>query len=275
MSLVGSALITVRSAMKPGAIRPSLAESPKRSAGAVVKTRVLRIAGLGESDVEQIVAPIYKTFQNPRTTILSAPGQVELHLVAEAKSDAEAEARIEALAAPIREALAGRVYSEDGRDLVQVVAQLLESNRHTIALAESCTGGLLAARLTEVPGSSAYLGRAFVTYANDAKTELLGVPAVLIAERGAVSEEVARAMAEGAMRSARSSIGVGITGIAGPDGGTPEKPVGLVYIGIAGAAGDRVRRAQFPGERDRIRFQATQSALEMIRRGLLGLAPLA
>ncbi len=253
------------------AVLPLLRE---RSAGAVVKTRVLRIAGLGESDVEQIVAPIYKTFENPRTTILSAPGQVELHLVAAAKSDAEAELRIEALAGPIREALAGRVYSEDGRDLVQVVGELLQSNRHTIALAESCTGGLLAARLTELPGSSAYLGRAFVTYANDAKTELLGVPEALIAEHGAVSEEVARGMAEGARRSARSSIGVGITGIAGPDGGTPEKPVGLVYIAIAGVAGDRVRRAQFPGERDRIRFQATQSALEMIRRGLLGLSPL-
>ena len=254
------------------AVLPVLRE---RSAGAVVKTRVLRIAGLGESDVEQIVAPIYKTFTNPRTTILSAPGQVELHLVAKAKSDAEAELRIEALAAPIREALAGRVYSEDGRDLVLVVAELLKSAGHTIALAESCTGGLLAARLTEVPGSSAYLGRAFVTYANDAKTELLGVPAALIAEHGAVSAEVARAMAEGALRSGRSAIGVGITGIAGPDGGTPEKPVGLVYVAVAGAAGDRVRRAQFPGERDRIRFQATQSALEMIRRGLLGLSPLA
>lgn len=239
-----------------------------RAAGAVLKTRVLRIASMGESEVEQVVAPIYKTFANPRTTILSAPGQVELHLVAEARSDAEAELLIESLAAPIRAALLGRIYSEDGRELAEVVAAQLKERKLTIAVAESCTGGLLAARLTEVPGSSAYFERALVTYSNASKVELLGVPAELIAQRGAVDEEVARTMAEGARRSARVSIGVGITGIAGPDGGTPEKPVGLVYVAIAGAAGDRARRARFPGGRERVRYQATQAALEMIRRGL-------
>lgn len=242
-----------------------------RAAGAVLKTRVLRIASMGESEVEQVVAPIYKTFANPRTTILSAPGQVELHLVADARSDAEAEALLESLAAPIRAALLGRIYSEDGRELAEVVAAQLTERKLTIAVAESCTGGLLAARLTDVPGSSAYFERALVTYSNAAKVELLGVSAELIAQRGAVDEEVARAMAEGARLSARASIGVGITGIAGPDGGTPEKPVGLVYVAIAGAAGDRTRRAHFPGGRERVRYQATQAALEMIRRGLLKL----
>lgn len=242
-----------------------------RAAGAVLKTRVLRIASMGESEVEQLVAPIYKTFANPRTTILSAPGQVELHLVAEARSDAEAEALIESLAAPIRAALPGRIYSEDGRELAEIVAAQLKQRKLTIALAESCTGGLLAARLTDVPGSSAWFERALVTYSNAAKIELLGVPAELIEERGAVDEEVARAMAEGARRSGRASIGVGITGIAGPDGGTPEKPVGLVYVALAGAAGDRTRRAHFPGGRERVRYQATQAALEMIRRGLMKL----
>ena len=135
-------------------------------------------------------------------------------------------------------------------------------------MAESCTGGLLAARLTDVPGSSAYFERGFVTYSNASKQELLGVPCELIAEKGAVDEEVARAMAEGARRQAGASIGVGITGIAGPDGGTPEKPVGLVWLAISGSAGDRTRRAQFPGGRERVRFQASQAALEMIRRGL-------
>lgn len=242
-----------------------------RAAGAVLKTRVLRIASMGESEVEQLVAPIYKTFANPRTTILSAPGQVELHLVAEARSDEQAEALLESLAVPIRAALLGRIYSEDGRELAEVVAAQLKQRKLTIAVAESCTGGLLAARLTDVPGSSAYFERALVTYSNAAKVELLGVPAQLIAQRGAVDEEVARAMAEGARRSARASIGVGVTGIAGPDGGTPEKPVGLVYVAIAGAAGDRTRRAHFPGGRERVRYQATQAALEMIRRGLLKL----
>jgi nicotinamide-nucleotide amidase len=240
----------------------------ERAGSAVLKTRVLRIASMGESEVEQLVAPIYKAFKNPRTTILSAPGQVELHFVAEARSHAEADALIESLAVRVREALAGRIYSEDGRDLAEVVAQALKERSLTIAVAESCTGGLLAARLTDVPGSSAYFERGFVTYSDRAKVELLGVPERLIAAKGAVDEEVARAMAEGARRSANASIGVGITGIAGPDGGTPQKPVGLVHLAIVGAAGDRTRRAHFPGVRERVRYQATQAALEMLRRGL-------
>lgn len=243
----------------------------ERSAGRVLRRRVLKIASMSESDVEQAVAPIYKTFRNPQTTILGAPGQVELHLVADADSEAEAEERIEGLAARMREALPTRIYSEDGRDLPVVVADLLKACPLTIALAESCTGGLLASRLTSVPGASAFLERAYVTYGNRAKVELLGVDEALIAAKGAVSEEVARAMAEGARSRAGAEIGVAITGIAGPDGGTPEKPVGLVYISLAGAAGDKLRRALFPGERDRVRFQASQLALEMLRRGLLGL----
>jgi nicotinamide-nucleotide amidase len=226
---------------------------------------------MSESDVEQALAPVYTSFTNPQTTILGAAGQVELHLIAEAESDAAAEARIEALAARMREALPTRIYSEDGRDLPIVVAELLKDRALSIGLAESCTGGLLASRLTSVPGASAFLERAFVTYGNRAKVELLGVPDSVLASRGAVSEEVARAMAEGARSRAGADIGVAITGIAGPDGGTPEKPVGLVYVALAGAAGDKVRRALFPGERERVRFQASQLALEMLRRGLLGL----
>ena len=251
--------------MFEASVLPRLRE---RAGGAVLRTRVLRIASMGESEVEQLVAPIYKTFSNPRTTILSAPGQVELHFVATAGSEAEVERLIEALAVPVRVALGSRIYSEDGRELAEVVGAELKQRGLTIAVAESCTGGLLAARLTEVPGSSVYFERGFVTYSNASKQDLLGVPEQLIAEKGAVDEEVARAMAEGARRKAGTSIGVGITGIAGPDGGSPEKPVGLVWLAIAGAAGDRTRRAQFPGGRERVRFQATQAALEMIRRGL-------
>jgi nicotinamide-nucleotide amidase len=245
-----------------------------RRAGAVLRTRVLRIASMSESDVEQAVAPLYKTFSNPRTTILGSPGQVELHLTAEGVSAEAAELQIEALAGGLRELLPGRVYSEDGRQLPEVVAALLRERGLRLALAESCTGGLLAARLSEVPGASHFLERGYVTYSNDSKRELLDVDPKTLEGAGAVSEPVARAMAEGVRRKARADVGVGITGIAGPEGGTPEKPVGLVFIAVDGAAGSRVRRAHFPGDRERVRFQATQAALEMLRRGLLGLAPL-
>jgi nicotinamide-nucleotide amidase len=245
-----------------------------RVAGRVLRTRILKIASMSESDVEQTVAPIYTTFTNPRTTILGAPGQVELHLTAEGASEAEARERLEALAAPIRTALGGRVFSEDGRELHQVVADLLVERGLRVALAESCTGGLLSGRLTEVAGSSRFLDRGYVPYANTAKTDQLGIDPALIEGRGAVSEEVAMAMAAAARRKSGADVSVAVTGIAGPGGGSPEKPVGLVFIALDGAAGTRVRRCFFPGERSRIRMQTVQAALEMVRRGLLGLVPL-
>lgn len=244
-----------------------------RVSGRVLRTRILKIASMSESDVEQAVAPVYKTFTNPRTTILGAPGQVELHLTAEGASEAEAADRIEALASGIRAALPGRIFGEDGRELHEVVADLLVERGLRLTLAESCTGGLLAARLTEVPGSSRFLESCYVSYANTAKVQQLGIDPALLAGMGAVSEAVARAMAAGARKEARADLSVAITGIAGPGGGTPEKPVGLVYIALDGAAGTRVRRCFFAGDRGRIRVQSVQAALEMVRRGLLGLSP--
>ena len=246
----------------------------ERAGNVPLRRRVLKIAAMSESDVDLTLAPLYRNYTNPRTTILSAPGQVELHLTAEGPTEAEACARLEELAAGMRALLPGRFFSEDGRELPEVVAGLLRDRGLHLALAESCTGGLLSARLTEVPGASTFLERAFVTYSNRSKVEELGVDASLIERHGAVSEQVAAAMATGARRAAGAEVGVGVTGVAGPDGGTPEKPVGLVFVALDGAAGTRVRRALFPGNRERIRFQATQSALEMLRRGLLGLAPL-
>ncbi len=240
----------------------------------VVLRRVLRIAAMPESDVDQLAAPVYSRFENPKTTILGAPGQVELHLVAHGDDAADAEGRIEALAGALREALRGRVFSEDGRELPHVVVDLLRERALTLALAESCTGGLLSARMTDVPGASAVLERALVTYANRAKVEEAGVDPALLERHGAVSEEIAAALAAGVARAAGAEVGVGITGIAGPEGGTAEKPVGLVFVAIQGAAGTRVRRNLFPGSRERVRLQATQVALEMLRRGLLGLPPL-
>jgi nicotinamide-nucleotide amidase len=264
----------------PGEMKPMFEEQVlprlRRLVGAtsVVRRRVLRIAAMPESEVDQIAAPVYSRFENPKTTILGAAGQVELHLVAQAATEAEAETRIEALATALRAVLPGRIFSEDGRELPQVVVDLLRERRLTLALAESCTGGLLSARLTEVAGVSAVLERAFVTYSNRAKTEELGVDPGLVERVGAVSEEVAVAMAAGARTAATTDVGVGITGIAGPDGGTSEKPVGLVYVALSGAAGSVVRRSLFPGSRERVRFQATQLALELLRRGLLELPSL-
>jgi nicotinamide-nucleotide amidase len=243
-----------------------------RAGGAVLRTRVLKIASMSESDVEQAVAPLYKTFTNPVTTILSNPGQVELHLTAEGRSMQECDACIEELVRGMRERLPGRIYSEDGRDLPPVVAGLMREKKLRLALAESCTGGLVAARLTEVAGASEFFERGYVTYSNRAKMDLLGVDAGLLERVGAVSEEVARAMAEGARRAAGVDVALSITGIAGPGGETPDKPVGLVYIAMTGALGDRVRKAHFPGERERVRHQASQAALEMLRRALLGLS---
>ena len=262
------------SEMQPMFEEQVLPDIRARAGGAVLVRRVLKIASMSESDVEQAVAPVYTRYQNPRTTILGGPGQVELHLTGEARSLDEAGERVAKLAAEIGQALPGRVYSEDGRELHQVVAALLRERSLTIALAESCTGGLLAERLTRVPGSSAFLDRAFVTYSNRAKVEVLGVEPAVIEQQGAVSEACARAMAEGARRASGADIAVAITGIAGPDGGTADKPVGLVFIALDGAAGSRVRRLQFPGDRERVRDQATQAALEMVRRGLVGLAAL-
>ena len=257
--------------MQPMFLEQVLPELRRRSGGALLRTRVLRIASMGESDVDAALAPVYKTFRNPRTTILSGAGQVELHLVAEGRSEAELEARLEELAAALRERLPGRIYSEDGRELPEVVAGLLRERGLRLALAESCTGGLAAARLTSVPGASHFLERGFVTYSNAAKSELLGVAPGLIAEHGAVSEPVARAMAEGALQRAGVEVGAAVTGVAGPDGGTAEKPVGTVYLALAGALGPRLRRAHFPGDRERVRQQSVQALLEMLRRALLRL----
>jgi nicotinamide-nucleotide amidase len=264
----------------PGEMKPMFDEQvlPRLRARAgptrVVRRRVLRIAAMPESEVDQIAAPVYSRFDDVTTTILGAAGQIELHLVAAGDGAEDAEARIERLAAALREALPGRIFSEDGRELPHVVVDLLRERGLALALAESCTGGLLAARLTDVPGASAVLERGFVTYANRAKVEEIGVDPGVLDRHGAVSEETAAAMAAGAMTAAAADVGVGITGIAGPDGGTPEKPVGLVYVATCGALGAQVRRSIFPGGRERVRYQATQVALEMLRRGLRGLGPL-
>jgi competence/damage-inducible protein CinA-like protein len=231
-----------------------------------IRTRVLKVAGLPESEVDRLIAPIYKTVENPSTTILAAPGGIEVHFRARAATDAEAGAMADALADKAEAALGDHVFSTHGETLEEVVGMYLVMKQKTIAAAESCTGGLLSERLTRVPGSSTYFLGGAACYSNELKTRFAAVPASLIESRGAVSKEVAQALAEGIRARAGSSFGAGITGIAGPAGGTPEKPVGLVFIALADERGTEVREFRFPGDRRRVRWLASQSALEMIRR---------
>jgi nicotinamide-nucleotide amidase len=255
--------------MKPmleGVVRDRLAS---RSGTAGLFRRVLKITGRAESDVDAQAQPIYAKWTSNSvpisTTILAVLGQIELHLTAQAASPDVANAALDPAVLEMQQALGPSVYSTDGRSLEAVVGDLLRQHTLTIAVAESCTGGLLASRLTDVPGSSDYVERGVVCYSNRSKTELAGVPAALIAEHGAVSEPVARAMAEGIRSRAGTNIGIGITGIAGPGGGTPEKPVGTVSVAVIVDDEARVRTFQFIGGREMVKFQAAQAALNMTR----------
>jgi len=243
------------------------------SRGAGLFRRVIRITGRTESDIDTAAQPIYGKWiagEVPiSTTILAVLGQIELHLTARAGSQAAADAALGSAVAELQQALGPAVYSVDGRSLEATVGDLLRERHLTVAVAESCTGGLLASRLTDVPGSSEYVERGVVCYSDRAKTELVGVPTLLIAEHGAVSEPVAQAMAEGICERARTHVGIGVTGIAGPGGGTPQKPVGTVVVAVAVERNVRARTFQFIGGREMVKFQSTQAAMNMLRLMLL------
>jgi nicotinamide-nucleotide amidase len=249
---------------------------PRTSGGGLFR-RVVRITGRAESDVDARVQPAYSQWLTRpvpiTTTILAVSGQVELHLTAAAASRSEAETALEAAIAELQAILGFAVYSIDGRGLEAVVGELLRGAGWRIAAAESCTGGLLMSRLTDVPGSSDYVDRGVVCYSNDAKVDLLGVPLALIDAHGAVSEPVAQAMAEAVRDLAHSQVGIGITGIAGPGGGTAEKPVGTVAVAVAAPGEMRVRTFRFFGGREMVKFQSTQAALNMLRRAMLRASP--
>ncbi|QQS46006.1 MAG: competence/damage-inducible protein A [Acidobacteriota bacterium] len=234
----------------------------------LIVRRKLSIFGLTESRTDEIAAPIYTRYRNPSTTILFKDGQIELHLTAHAKTSGEAEKLLDELAGQLDEALGDYIFSRRDETLEEVVGDRLKLNNYTLATAESCTGGMLAGRITDVPGSSDYFIEGVVSYSNEAKIRLLGVPRDLIEEHGAVSEPVARAMAQGVRRLAGSTFGIGITGIAGPGGGTEEKPVGLVFIALADDEEAMVRKFIFPGDRHFIRHLSVNAALDMIRRRL-------
>jgi len=239
----------------------------QRVGDVLILRRKLSIFGLTESRTDELAAPIYTKYKNPSTTILFKDGQIELHLTAQVKSEAEGNRLLDELAGQLDEALGDYVYSRrENETLEQVVGDLLRWRGYSLATAESCTGGLLAGRITEVPGSSEYFLEGVVTYSNEAKTRMIGVPAAMIEEHGAVSEPVACAMAEGVRKLAGSTFGIGITGIAGPGGGSEEKPVGLVHIALAEDGNVTPRKLIFPGDRQFIRTLAANSAMDMVRR---------
>jgi nicotinamide-nucleotide amidase len=242
----------------------------ERAAGLKMVRRTLKATGLTESALDDMIAPIYKPYTNPITTIISTVRGLEVHLTAVSGNQGEAEVLIEELAAKVKDRLGEYVFSDTGETLEKVVGDRLVARQMTIAVAESCTGGLIAKRLTDVAGSSRYLLSGVVAYSNEAKADLLGVPADLIQAYGAVSGEVVEAMASGIRAQANADIGVGVTGIAGPDGGTPEKPVGLVYLGLADRDGVQHRKFNLPGDRERVRELTAQLALDWVRRRVVG-----
>ena len=238
----------------------------------VIRVKSFRITGIGESDLDTLIAPVYTRFSNPATTILSSPGDLFVYLRAHAETEEKADALLREVAAPITELLGDRIYSDrPDEPLEAVIGRLLRKHHGTVSTAESCTGGMVATRLTERSGSSDFFVGGFVTYSDAQKQSVLGVPKELIARHTAVSEPVAAAMAEGARQRTGSTYSLSTTGYAGPVGGTDFDPVGTVYLGISGPTGTRVIRVRYGGDRDRTRTLATQATLDLLRKTLRNL----
>ena len=231
-----------------------------------IATRELKVALMAESECDARVAPIYKRYADVQTTILAGAGEIQLHLRTRADSIEAARQRVDELASAMEAELGQSAFSDNGDSMEQIVGYYLQMRGATLAVAESCTGGLVAERVTSVSGSSRYFLGGAVVYSNELKTKLADVPATLIKKHGAVSREVAAALAEGIRKRSGSTFGLGITGVAGPSGGTEEKPVGLVFHALASADGTEVVERRFPGDRKRIRWYASQQALDMVRR---------
>jgi nicotinamide-nucleotide amidase len=251
--------------LKPLFREQVLSRLERRASSLRMFHREIRVTGLGESHVEQRIMGIYKRFPEVNTTVLAAPGETQVHLRIWTDDAEHAKKTLDEIVSGFEIALTDRIFSQDGSPLEEVIAAELTLHNATISAAESCTGGLLAQRLTSIAGSSSYFLGGVVCYSNELKTAWAGVPAELIQAKGAVSAEVAVALADGIRRRAGSTFGVGITGIAGPGGGTEEKPVGTVHIALAHAGGVKERAVRFPGDRESIRWQASQVALDMVR----------
>ncbi len=236
----------------------------------VIRSRILRITGLGESAVEDLVRDLMRSSTNPTIAPYAHTGECHLRVTARGSED-EVERLLREMEAALRERLGRTVYAVGESSLEEVVARALSVRRLTIAVAESCTAGLISHRLTRTPGASAYLDGGVIVYSDAAKQRWLGVPGDLLERHGAVSAEVARAMADAVRRQARTDLALATTGIAGPTGATPEKPVGLVYIALAHAKDTEVREMRYGTEpgREGVKYLASQAALDMIRLHLL------
>lgn len=242
----------------------------RENAGEIfVKRKIMRIAGMGESAIDEAIAPIYKLYENVETSILFNKSEVEVSLFAKAKLEDETDKILSEIAEKIKEKLGIAVFAENGETMEEIIGKLLTERGETLSLAESCTGGLIGSRLTDVSGSSAYFIESAVTYANEAKINSLNIPKELIENRGAVSGEVAEAMAKNIREKAATDYAISVTGIAGPNGGTKEKPVGLVFIGYADKNQVKSIKLNIPGDRYLIRWRTSQAALDYLRRQLL------
>lgn len=236
----------------------------------VIRVRSYRITGIGESDLDTLIAPVYSKYTNPVTTVLSSPGDLYVHLRARCDSADEADALLHEVGDPIAELLGDRVYSEKAEDTLDlVVARMLRQQHATLSVAESCTGGMLSTRLTDASGASDFFIAGYVTYTEQQKQDILGIPAGFIRKHSAVSEQVAAAMAEGAKKRSGSKYALSTTGYAGPSGGTDADPPGTVYLGVAGPTHTRVVRVRYGADRYRTRMLSTQAALDLLRKTLL------
>jgi nicotinamide-nucleotide amidase len=247
-------------------VLPKLRE---RAGGVLVRRRVLRVSGIGESAIDEAIAPIYSSYKDVQTSILFSKSEVEVHLSATSTDEAKALATLDELAKKIADKLGIAVFATNGETMEQIIAKLLTDRGETVATAESCTGGLIARRLTELAGSSKFFIEGAVTYANDAKVRTLNVKQETLDKFGAVSAETAEAMARGMRERAGTDYAISVTGIAGPDGGTDEKPVGTVWFGLADKESVKTIKLVFPGDRYLIRWRSSQAALDMLRRRLI------
>ncbi len=262
----------VPSEMKPmltQQVIPMLRERAGKAS--IIKSRVIKACGIGESRVDDLIGDLFRSSRNPSIALLAYPSEVHIRVTAKAESAEAAEAMISGIEGKIRERVGEWVYGRDQQSMEEIIGFLLHLNHKTLAVAESCTGGLLCNRITNIPGSSQYFERGIISYSNLAKQQLLGIPSQMLDRHGAVSPQVAEAMAMGVRQRSGTDLGLSVTGIAGPEGGTPEKPVGLVYLALAWEGGVASKEYRFFEDRSANKRRSTLMALDLVRRHLTGL----